>query len=378
MDERYRFVSEYRDGADSMSELCERYGISRETGYKWVRRFEESGAAGLTDRSRRPHHSPRTTAPEVIEALIAARRKHPTWGPKKLLGRTWPLAITPALSTASAILKRHGLVARRRRRRWPGHPGRPRGTPQEPNAIWTIDFKGQFRTGDGTWCYPLTIVDGFSRYLLACQRLPNVRTAGARATLERVFREYGLPRCIRSDNGAPFASTWTLARLSALRVWWIQLGIVSELIEPGRPEQNGRHERLHRTLKQETTRPAAATARAQQARFNRFRREYNEERPHEALGQRPPAEFYTGSSRRYPSGLPPLEYPPAFVTRRVGPSGCLTWHGRKLPVSHTLVGQNVGLDEVDDGRWRVYFGSLLLGYFDEHRWRMERIERQDL
>jgi putative transposase len=375
VDERVRFIAEYLDGLVTMTDLCAQYGISRETGYKWVARFEADGPVGLHDRSRRPHSSPRATAPAVVQALLAARRRHPRWGPKKLLAHGWPLATQPALSTASALLKQHGLVGPRRRRTRPGHPGRPTTPLTTPNAVWTIDFKGQFRTGDGTWCYPLTVADACTRYLLACHSLGSVRTGPTRAALERVFRCYGLPERIRSDNGAPFASAWALGRLSPLAVWWIRLGIVPERIEPGRPAQNGRHERMHRTLKADTARPPAPTIRAQQRRFATFRRVYNEERPHEALGQQPPAVLYVPSTRPYPARLPPLDYPPSHVVRRVGQSGSLTWQGRRLSVSHTLCGQDVGLLEVDDARWAVYFGPVLLGHFDERRWCIHPIAR---
>jgi transposase InsO family protein len=373
MDERLRFVTEYAESGDSMTELCARYGISRESGYKWVARYDDGGVSGLADQSRRPHASPRRTTDAVVAAVLAARRQHPTWGPKKLLARGWRLAVRPGLSTVSLILKRHGVVAPRRRRPPRAPSAAPPTALELPNAVWTIDFKGQFRTGDGTWCYPLTIVDHWSRYLLACRSLPSVRTAGSRAVLERVFREFGLPARIRSDNGAPFASAWALARLSPLAVWWIRLGIVPERIQPGCPAQNGRHERMHRTLKRETARPPASTLQAQQRRFRRFRTAFNDERPHEALGQRVPAELYVASPRAYPAVLPPLEYAAHMIVRRVAPCGSLKWHGRWLSVSHTLIGEDVGLAEVDDGRWAVYFGSLVLGYFDERTWRIHRI-----
>lgn len=375
MDERMRFLAEYLEGIETMTALCDRYGVSRETGYKWVARFTADGARGLADRSRRPHTSPRATAPAVVQALLTARRRRPTWGPKKLLGRTWPLAERPALSTASAILKQHGLVTRRRRRTHPGHPGRPTTGALEPNSLWTIDFKGQFRTGDGTWCYPLTVLDACSRYLLACRTLSSVRTPPTRAVLERVFRAYGLPRRIRSDNGVPFATSWALARLSPLSVWWIRLGIIPELIQPGRPAQNGAHERFHRTLKQATAHPPAASVAAQQRRFTRFRHEYNVERPHEALAQSPPADLYVRSPRAYPRVLAPLVYAPDLIIRRVGPSGSTSWHGRPLSISHTLTGQDIGFRQFDADRWAVYFGPLMLGHFDERTGRLHPIAR---
>jgi transposase InsO family protein len=371
MDQRLRFVTEWRESGESMTELCAHYDISRETGYKWVARFEEGGVAALADRSRRPARCPGQTPDRVVAAVLEARRRHPTWGPKKLLSRGWPLAVRPGLSTVSLILNRHGLVSARRRRPRPLRSGPPAAAIDRPNALWTIDFKGQFRTGDGTWCYPLTIVDHWSRYLLACRSLPSVRTDGSRAAVERVFREYGLPERIRSDNGAPFASALAVGRLSLLAVWWIRLGIVPERIQPGCPGQNGRHERLHRTLKRETARPPAATGTAQQRRFQRFRTEYNDERPHEALGQRPPTELYVPSPRPYPRVLPPLEYAAHMLVRRVAPCGSFKWHGRWVPISHTLIGQDLGFAEVDDGRWAVHFASVGLGYFDERTWTIQ-------
>jgi len=365
MEERLRFVTEYRDRADSMTELCTRYGISRESGYKWVARYATGGVSALADQSRRPRNSPARTPDAVVQAVVEARRRHPTWGPKKLVGRGWTLPAKPGLSTVSLILKREELVGPRRRRPRPAATAPPPAVRDEPNALWTIDFKGQFRTGDGTWCYPLTIVDHASRYLLACHGLPSVRTAGTRAVLERVFRACGLPARIRTDNGAPFASAWALARLSPLAVWWIQLGIVPERIQPGCPGQNGRHERMHRTLKRATARPPAVTPAAQQQRFRRFRAQYNHERPHEALGQRVPADLYTSSPRPYPARLPPIAYAPSMVVRRVAPCGSMKWHGRWVSVSHTLIGHEIGLAEVDDGRWAVYFGPLVLGYLDD-------------
>ena len=375
VEERLRFIAEYLNGMATMTELCDQFRVSRETGDKWVSRFEHDGPARWEDRSRRPHRSPRATAPELIAALLAARRRHPHWGPKKLLGRGWPLATRPARSTASAILKRAGLVTGRRRRPPAAHSGRPTTPMTTPNAVWTIDFKGQFRTQDGAWCYPLTVVDGCTRYLLGCQALSSVRTEPTQRVLARLFRQFGLPERIRSDNGAPFASTWALARLSPLAVWWIRLGIVPERIEPGRPAQNGRHERMHRTLKAHTANPPAATMRAQQRRFAAFRREYNEERPHEALQQQPPALLYLPSDRPYPRTLPALEYPDATAVRRVGPSGSINWNGRRLCVSHTLSGLDVGLLAIADGRWAIYFGAMLLRHFDERQWELLPLTR---
>ncbi len=368
MQERLQFVAAYLDGVATMTELAADYGISRETGYTWVRRYTAEGPAGLHDRSRRPHCHPNAISPAVIDALVAARRRHPTWGPKKLLTHDWLLAERPARSTASVILKRAGLVERRRHRRRPGHPGRPPSVIAAPNVLWTIDFKGQFRTTDHQWCYPLTVIDSCSRYLLACHGLASTSTAGARRVLARVFREYGLPDRIRSDNGVPFATAWAAARLSRLAIWWIHLGIIPELIEPGRPAQNGRHERFHRTLKRETATPPAATPAAQQRRFRRFRDEFNDERPHEALDQRRPRELYVPSSRQMPDRLPPLVYPADSLVRRVDQSGSVRWAtGIRVYVTHTLIGEDIAFRPLADGVWGVYFGPVVLGHYDERR-----------
>jgi len=372
VDAREAFVWEYLEGLDSMTELCERHGISRQTGYLWVGRYAVGGIAGLQARSRRPHHSPTATPPVVIDALLEARRRHRSWGPKKLLGPSWALAHRPARSTASAILQRAGLVRAPRRRSRPGHPGPPPPAEAQPNAVWTVDFKGQFRIG-GRWCYPLTVIDRCSRYVLACHALPSVDTAGAQRVFRRLFERYGLPGRVRSDNGVPFATSWALGRLSPLAVWWIRLGIVPELIEPGCPQQNGRHERFHRTLKAETTQPPAPTWAAQQQRFVRYRQAFNQERPHEALGQRPPAHFYAPSARPYPTVLPPLVYPDDCDVRHVGASGSIAWHGRRVFVSHVLANEEVAFRPLAEGLWTVYFGPVLLGHFDERRKAADRI-----
>jgi putative transposase len=273
MDERQQFLRDYHRQVSTMIKLCDRYGVSRKTGYKWVARYELDGVAALNARSSRPHHSPQATTARLEQAIVTMRRQHPTWGGKKIVAalaerhRTWRL---PAVSTANDILKRHGLVTSRRRRRPVGHPGYRPTTASAPNEIWTTDFKGQFRTTDAQLCYPLTLCDGFSRYLLTCRGLGAPTTAGTVATFRHAFREYGLPARIRSDNGEPFAAP-SLGRLSRLSVWWIRLGIIPELIEPASPYQNGAHERMHRTLKAETTRPPAADLGRQQRRFKRFR-----------------------------------------------------------------------------------------------------------
>lgn len=366
VDRRRRFIEDVQLGVFSLRELCERYDVSRPTAYLWVARFQQEGLAGLVDRSHRPHSCPHATAAHVWQAVRQARQEHPTWGPKKLL---WLVAkrrdeALPAPSTVAGWLQRNHLVAARRRRPQRPHPGKPLGHATAPNELWTIDYKGQFRTRDGRYCYPLTVVDAHSRYLLACHGLLHPTRTLTHAALERLFREYGLPERIRSDNGAPFASM-ALARLSKLSAWWIRLGITPELIEPGHPEQNPQHERMHRTLKAETTRPPAATCRAQQRRFCHWRREYNEQRPHEALHQQPPATLYRHSSRPYPTRPAGPEYPGHFEIRRVSRNGGIRWASHRVPVSHSILEEDIGFEPIDDGLWDVYYYHCRLGRFNE-------------
>lgn len=373
MTERLRFIRDARQRVASFTELCHHYGISRTTGYKWLDRANQSGLDYLQELSRRPHQGPHATPPELVARLIEARRHHPHWGPRKLLKllrRRDPRQPWPARSTVAALLRRHGLVLPRRRRKYPGHAGRPLAPMSGPNVIWTADYKGQFKTGDGRYCYPLTVQDGFSRYLLGCRGLTGTTTAECRPVFERLFQEYGLPEILRTDNGVPFA-TGALGRLSTLSVWWIRLGILPELIEPGQPQQNGRHERMHRTLKRATARPPAPTLRSQQRRFDVFRLEYNTVRPHEALEDETPAALYARSPRPYPSTLPPIEYPGHYEVRLVSANGGVRWHKRWVNVSHVLAGDYVGLVEIDDGQWDLYFGLLKLGRFHERLLRVE-------
>jgi putative transposase len=372
MDQRTLFMADYLRELFSMTELCERFGISRKTGYKWLARYRAEGPSGLLDWSRRPKSCPHETAARIVQAVLEARRHHPSWGAKKLLPilmRRHPDWPWPARSTVCDILKREGRIHPRRRRR-PGHPGRPQTPMTAPNEIWTADFKGQFRTGDGQYCYPLTVADGFSRYILGCQALLSPSLQGTQTVFGRLFGEFGLPQIIRTDNGAPFA-TCAIRRLSRLSIWWIRLGIYPELIEPAHPEQNGRHERMHRTLKAETTRPPATTCRGQQRRFNRFLDEFNNERPHEALGQHTPASVYRPSSKLLPKRLPQVEYPLHFESRRVSRNGGIRWKSRWVNVGKVLEEQYVGLEEVDNGLWEVYFGPLKLGRLDEQDFRIE-------
>ena len=367
VDLRVQFIGEYQTELWSMTELAEQYGISRKTAYKWVTRYERGGAAALLDQSRRPWTQPSATDPRLIAALLAVRRRHPRWGAKKLLAvvkRQDARAAWPSRSTVCDVLRRHALVVPRPRRRPMPHGGHALAPITAPNETWTTDFKGEFRTGDRRYCYPLTLRDGFSRYVLRCDALLSRSYALTRARFERAFADYGLPVRIRSDNGGPFAGPG-LGRLSRLNVWWIRLGIVPERIGLGRPEQNGSHEQFHRVLKADTTRPPAATARAQQRRFGAFYREYNEVRPHESLDDQPPATRYTASPRPLPTRLAPLEYPGHMEVRRVSSAGCISWHGIPIFLTEVLEGEDVGFEEVADGYWTLSFATVRLGRFDE-------------
>jgi len=372
MDQKRFFIKDYTSGSFNMTELAERYRISRKTAYKWVGRFHEQGDAGLEDRSRRPNRSPTQTDESIVMAVLQLRKRHPHWGAKKLLHvlhLRHPDVDWPARSTVCDLLKRHSMIKPRRRRSFPGHPGRPTTPMNEPNDVWCADYKGQFKTRDGIYCYPLTVSDGHSRYLLGCKGLLTTAHDVAKPVFRRLFAEHGLPAIIRTDNGVPFATN-ALSRLSMLSVWWIRLGIHPELIEPGHPEQNGRHERMHRTLKAETARPPAASMRSQQRRFNTFRAEYNELRPHEALGMATPASIYAPSPRPYPSRLPEVSYPDHFELRYVSANGGIRFNYRWVNVSHVLKGEYVGLEEVGDGIWDTYFGPVRLGWFDERNYRL--------
>ena len=384
MDQKTQFIADYLRRSLPISELCTHYSISRKTGYKWIDRYLHDGPQGLEDLSRTPYTSPHRTPDYIEAALIELRSHHPSWGAKKLLSilqrrhRGWTL---PARSTTCEILKRHGLVPKQRKRRIIGHPGKPTTAILAPNDVWCADFKGQFKTADGIYCYPLTVTDAHSRFLLGCQALSSTRVEEAKPVFMRVFKEQGLPRRIRTDNGVPFATN-TLARLSQLSAWWVRLGVLPEFIEPGKPQQNGRHERMHRTLKAETTRPPANTRLAQQRRFDRFRQEFNFDRPHEALDMQTPASVYQSSPTPMPDKLPPLEYPDRFEVRYVSANGGIRWNHQWVNVSSTCVGEYVGLEEIDDGIWNVYFGPLKLGRLLERYMRIEdaygRLKRHHL
>ena len=367
MDERLSFIMSWREDEVSMSELCRRYGVSRKTGDKWVDRYQTAGLVGLTERSRAPLNHPHRVAPEIAEAALRVRRRHPSWGPRKV--RAWlraddPSLAWPAASTLGALFDEAGLtVPRHRRDRVP-----PRTAPfagcDGPNAVWTADFKGWFRTGDGARCEPFTLLDGWSRYLLRCQAVHRTDTATVQAILEAAFREYGLPEVFRSDNGAPFAGRGA-GGLSRLSVWLIKLMVRPERIDPGSPEQNGRHERMHLTLARETASPPAASLRAQAQRFAAFRRCYNEQRPHEALGQQPPARHYRASAREYSGRLHSPEYPEVATVRQVRSNGEIKWRGERVFLGEPLIGEPVGLSPIADDEWRVMYGPIELGVLDK-------------
>ena len=372
MDQRTRFALAHEDGLYSMTELCARFGVSRKTGYKWLKRYRKGGLEALKDQSRAPKRCPHKTDKAVEELLLETRRKHPRWGPRKLLDYLKPrhrdLAL-PAASTVGALLKREGLVEGKRRRRKPRHPGAVPLVTTAPNQVWGADFKGEFRMGNSQYCYPLTITDAHSRYLLACQGLPSTKQNGVFEVFEGLFKEVGLPRAIRTDNGNPFA-TQALCGLSRLNVWWIKLGICHQRIEPGQPQQNGRHERMHRTLKAETTRPPEQEMTAQQRRFDRFRVEFNQERPHEALDGAVPTSVYSPSKRRMPDTLPKPAYPGHYEVRWISKAGTFRLKHHQLFLSTALWHEWIGLEEVADGVWSVYFYDVLLARLDERTWKL--------
>ncbi|QQN61863.1 IS481 family transposase [Bradyrhizobium diazoefficiens] len=364
MEERLRFVARLLEG-EAMTEVCREFGISRKTGYKIFDRYKEHGLEALTDRSRRPVRYANQLPQQLESLIVQLKGEKPHWGARKirelLVRRLDGDVRVPAKSTIHAVLDRHSLVKRARERK-----GRAQGTPLSagaiPNDLWCADFKGEFKLGNGRYCYPLTVTDQASRFLLMCEAMESTREEPAMTAFERLFSERGLPLSIRSDNGVPFASPNALFNLSKLSVWWLRLGIAIERIKPGHPQQNGRHERMHLTLKQEATRPPGANILQQQGRFDAFVHEFNTERPHEALGMKCPAQLYAASPRRY-DGLPELSYP--FHDRDVLVTACgLCLHRKRINISTVLAGQKLGIKEVDDGIWLVSFMHYDLGYFD--------------
>jgi len=370
MDQKLLFIADYVRKITTFSELCRRYGISRKTGYKWISRYEDLGLEGLCDRSQRPLNQPFRTPYTVRKKIIELRMKYKdAWGAKKIqatLLRDYPDWNIPSRTTIYNILNEEGLVhAQRRRKRVPLglHPFK---TVNEPNVVWSADFKGQFKTKNGIWCYPLTIMDHHSRYLLACQDLKGTGLERTKQVFERLFRQYGLPQRIRTDNGVPFAST-SVGGLSRLSKWWIRLGIIPERIKPGKPQQNGQHERMHRTLKAAAIVPPAKNAQLQQQAFDVFQDYYNHERPHESLDQQPPVASYKPSEREMPDILPELEYPAHFKVALVHHNGIIQHYGTRVYIAGLLQGEKVGVEEIADGVWEVYFGPVKLGRFEKRK-----------
>jgi transposase InsO family protein len=366
MEEKLRFVFEYERDERTMTELCQAYGIARETGYVWLRRYRAQGVSGLVERDRAAQRHPQQTPGEIEQQVLELRQAHMRWGPRKLkwvLERDQPARNWPAASTIGQLLKREGLVVARKQRRKTSPYTDPLAHADGPNRVWCADFKGWFHTGNGERIDPLTISDAHSRYLLRCQAVEKTDTIRVQAIFEAAFREYGLPQAIRTDNGAPFAST-ALAGLSRLAVWWIKLGIVAERIAAGHPEQNGRHERMHRTLKQEVAMPPAPDRRAQQRALDRFRQEYNQVRPHEALQMQTPASVYEPASREYPRQVPEPEYPETMLVRSVHSKGQFRWKKQPVFLSEVLWGERIALSPIDERWYTVYFAHLPLGRFD--------------
>ncbi|MEZ5489187.1 MAG: IS481 family transposase [Gammaproteobacteria bacterium] len=373
MDERLRFVARLLDG-DKMAAVCRDFGISRKTGYKIFNRYKDAGIQGLEDRSRRPYRHANKLPFQVEKAVVRIKQEHPTWGAPKIrekLIKLYPMVKPPAKSTVHAVLDRHGLVKRRKRRRHKAQ-GTQLGAAQSPNALWCADFKGEFLLGNKKYCYPLTITDQRSRFLLACESLESVKEVGAIPVFEQVFKEYGLPAAIRTDNGVPFSSPQALFGLSRLSVWWLRLGINIERIKPGNPQQNGRHERMHLTLKKEATKPASYNFLQQQSRFDEFREGYNHDRPHQALNGLYPAEVYTASAREYFRPDVP-EYPFHDRTILVTKCGRICVGRRKINFSVVFGGQYVGIREVADRIWLVSFMDFDIGFFDEEENRVEPV-----
>jgi transposase InsO family protein len=367
VEERLRFIAAVLEDPKgehtSHTELCARFGISRAKGYKWIKRYEELGPQGLADQQPIARTCPHKTDAEVVDRILAMRKKWPREGPKKLramlLELDPPIAV-PAASTIGDILERNGMIRPRRARLRVPPSASPLSHAVEPNDLWCVDFKGHFALSDGMRCHPLTISDAASRYLLKCEGLVAPTEALSRPHFELAFREYGLPRGIRSDNGAPFASK-ALGGLSRLSIWWIQLGILPERIEPGQPQQNGRHERMHLTLKEHTASPPYASLVVQQRAFELFRADYNNRRPHEALGQTPPARHYEPSRVALPDKPRPLEYASDIEARKVAPNGYVTWKGTAMHVGSVLAGQRLGFKPIDEDEWELFYGPVLLG-----------------
>ncbi len=374
MNEKVSFINEWRSGCWPMSELCTAFGISRTLGYKYLDRYQSEGMAGLLERSKAPFSSPNKTPEHIVKAIITLRKQHCRWGPEKLktiLSERSPGVTWPAESTIALILKRNNMVKPRHRRR-KIECVFPIFDPQNPNDVWSADFKGKFRLGNGKYCSPLTIADSYSRFLFSAEGLEYADYLHSRPIFERVFDEYGLPLQLHTDNGAPFGNVSSIARLTHLAVWFLELGIEPVYSDPGHPEQNGRHERMHRELKAEATKPPAYGFAVQQRKLDSFRKEYNELRPHQALGNLPPARIHVPSPRRYTGQLLPWDYPYDFKIFKVCRNGAIRWGSHNwIMVSTTLIGKLIGLEELGNNIYRVFFRQKLLGYLDASTLRIQ-------
>lgn len=367
MDQKQEFILLWKAGKHTVTSLCENFSISRTTAYKYIQRYRQFGFAGLKEKSRAPHHIPNKTSEPIEESVLELRRKHPRWGSKKiltLLEDRYPGEKLPSLTTLNTIMKRHGLVKERKRRK-KVEPRYPIFDPKRPNEVWSADFKGKFRMGNKKYCYPLTIADSYSRYVFAAKALHAANGKNTREVFIDVFRRYGLPEQVHTDNGAPFAHINSLGRLSKLSVWFMELGIQPVFSDPAHPEQNGRHERMHRELKAEVTRPPGYSLQPQQRKLNRFVREYNSERPNEALGMRTPSVVHQKSDRKYPQSIVKYEYPKEILVRYVTRNGAIRIGSKNwLFLSTALSGKEVGLEEIGNGIYRIYFREFFLGYAD--------------
>lgn len=368
MDEKIKFIASVKEGAHSFSTICRSYGISRKTGYKWLNRYEEEGPEGLYDQKRARVTQSHRTEERLVKQILKVKKKHKDWGPKKLRARLVELYSNenwPAISTIGDILKKHGLVEPRKKRRHVPPYAQPFLDCTKPNDVWSADFKGQFRTGDKKYCYPFTVTDNHSRFIISCDGYLNPSLKNVQKSMIKAFKEYGLPTAIRTDNGTPFAATGA-GGLSRLSIWWIKLNIYPERIDLGRPEQNGRHERMHRTLKKATALPPKRNLKAQNKAFKSFIKEFNYIRPHESLSNKAPCTFFDSSSREFPSKLPELVYSDAKLIRKVRSNGQIKLRGNYIFISELLYGEPVAIERIEDGYWDIQFGNVGLGIIDEH------------
>jgi putative transposase len=377
MDQKMQLIGDYLRNSYSITQLSDIYEVSRNTVYKWIKRYKQVGNTALTEKDRAPFHHPNATSLEIARKVVSAKLHHPSWGPRKViywLKTRYPDRVWPAISTAGQILKRAGLVKVRKKRHHTPPYSEPFQECLEPNMVWSIDYKGRFKTRDGRFCYPLTVSDNYSRYLLGCDGLRHPSYIESKPILEALFKQYGLPVAIRTDNGTPFASTG-LGALSLLSVWFIKLGIKPERIKLGHPEKNGRHERMHRSLKEAVANPPKENLKSQQKAFDIFRSEYNNERPHEALGMQTPATLFRPSLRAYPKRIRTIIYPGNYIVRKVRHNGEIKWKGEKVYVSQSLAGEPVALKQKENHLWELRYSTYPLGILDEMDMRIKPGEK---